>query len=221
MIPKIIHTAWFGGEMPEEFRAYMQTWKNHHPEWDFICWSEAHLPGPTCHRQLFNEAQHPAYKAEIVRYEAVLQHGGIWVDTDFECFKPFDALLGSLHAFAAWGYDDHEKPGAIFPGLFGAEPGHPWVQDIVDGIPGAWKPDRMSLGPWYITPITKRHPEVFLFQRPLFYPYQSNEKHRKGEVFPDAYAAHHWAGSWVAHHQETLAREAAARSTVKKESECA
>ncbi len=64
----------------------------------------------------------------------------------------------------------------------------------------------MALGPWYFTPIALKH-GIFVFEKELFYPYNSNEKHRKGEHFPNAYAAHHWAGTWVAHHKATLARE--------------
>lgn len=204
-IPKIFHFAWFGGEIPEEYQYYISTWLELHPDWVARLWHEENLPDLR-HRQLFEEAQHPAYKAEIVRLEAVYQEGGVWVDADFECFKSIDHLLSGITAFSAWQYEDRARSGAVGCGIFGAVPWHPFLGELVDGVAAAWKPDRMSLGPWYFTPLALKH-GIFLFEKKFFYPYDSNEKHRKKERFPEAYAAHHWAGTWVAHHKATLARE--------------
>lgn len=204
MIPQIFHFAWFGGTIPEEYQHYVMTWMDLHPDWVARMWSDEAIP-TLRHRKLFDQAEHPAYKAEIVRLEAVLQEGGVWVDTDFECFRPIDPLLEGVDAFSAWQYEDRTRAGAIACGIFGATPGHPFMRELVDRIPEKWMPDRMSLGPWFFTPIALKH-GITVFNKELFYPYNSDEKHRKGEHFPGAFAAHHWAGTWVKHHVRTMKR---------------
>lgn len=204
MIPQIFHQVWLGPPMPEEFQKYRQTWVDLHPGWEHRLWTERNME-PLRYQRFYDEAQHPAYKAEIVRVEMVRKYGGIWIDSDFECFKPIDELLVGLDAFTVPQYDSGATEFAC--GIYGAVPDHPWIREVEDSIPQVWKPDRMSVGPWHWTPIIRRHLEVARLPKEMFYPYSSRELHRKGEQFDGAYAAHHWAGTWVDHHNETLKRE--------------
>lgn len=210
LVPRVFHQFWFGPPMPPEYHVYRESWMRRHPDWEWRMWTERNLPEGLRHRALADQTDVPSWKTDILRYEVVSLFGGVYLDTDFECFKPIDRLVAGLPAFAAQQYPDAEKPGAVACGFFGATPGHPWMRDLLDGVPARWDPGRCSLGPWYFTDVTRLHPEVVVFPRPLFYPYGSWEKERRAGPFPGAYAAHHWAGSWVAAEAEARGREAAA-----------
>lgn len=53
-------------------------------------------------------------------------------------------------------------------------------------------------GPGFLTRIAMQTPNVTLFPPSVFYPYHWRETHRRLESFPQAYAVHHWQGTWVA-----------------------
>lgn len=194
-IPKIIHRVWLGPkEMPDEFKRYGQTWADLHPGWEMKLWTEDNLPNYFQHTALMKTTTVPAWQANIVRYNAVYYFGGIYVDTDFECLKSLEPLLDGIGAFAS---RFREKSKALANGLFGATAGHAWMKEVLRRVPLVWEPKRTTVGPLLLTQVTKGRQDVTLLPWQHFYPYYSEEMHRKFERFPDAYAVHHWAGSWV------------------------
>ena len=40
MIPKIIHYAWIGTEMPQRVKERVKMWKKELPDWKFMFWNE-------------------------------------------------------------------------------------------------------------------------------------------------------------------------------------
>jgi hypothetical protein len=53
-----------------------------------------------------------------------------------------------------------------------------------------------SSGPGLFTLVAADHPAITRFDREVFYPYRWDERHRRDEPFPGAYAVHHWSLSW-------------------------
>ena len=39
-IPRIIHIMWLGGKLPQEFDAYVASWKKYHPQWTILFWTD-------------------------------------------------------------------------------------------------------------------------------------------------------------------------------------
>ncbi len=199
MIPQVFHQIWLGPHpLPEEFQHYMKTWLELHPEWVVMVWTDRNRP------KLRNEGQYQrttnwSNRSNLLRYELVLEHGGVYVDIDFECLKNIDPLLKDLDFFAGC---EKLPQGWIAPGLFGATPGHPIVKKIVDLIPskaGA-EDDPLYCATGFFTRMVwphRRERGVRIFEPKYFYPYYCWEMHRKGEHFPNAFAVHHWAKSWV------------------------
>lgn len=139
------------------------------------------------------EAPHQ-FRSDVARYEILARYGGVWVDADFECRRPFDDLLG-YPAFAGWEVDGRWVNNA----LIGAVPGHPVITEAVRRLPGNVRrhgptvANTKKAGPQFLTPIVARHrPMVKLLPSAELYPYLWNELHRAGEDFPDARAVHHW-----------------------------
>ena len=201
IIPKVIHRIWVGeAEMPSEFSAYWATWHYFHPEWEFKTWTESEFL-PLRNQREYELATSHAQRADIARYEILLRHGGLYVDTDFECLRPFDELCAGLHGFVGWEDDEY-----VGNGLIAASPDHPLLEEIVSRLPAshaarAGQPTYEQTGPRMVTRVIRTAdmaPPMFkIFPASYFYPYLAHQEYRRYELFPDSYAVHHWAASWL------------------------
>lgn len=196
-IPKVFHRVWISNNpMPAEMVYFGQTWLNHHPDWKMIHWTDWNLFEPT-NRVQYEQATIPAMKCDILCVDILYQFGGIYLDCDFECYRNIEPLIEDETAFSA-----SEDGILISGGIMGATQGHPAFKAVVDAIPesirrGAGVGINGVTGPGFRTPILAQYGDVKVYPRELFYPYGYWEKHRRGESFPEAYAAHHWFHSWA------------------------
>jgi hypothetical protein len=193
VIPRVFHHIWLGGQpMPAEYERFAETWQSLHPRWQMRMWTDETLP-TLRNRWAFEGSNSLSGKANIARYEILLRYGGIYIDTDFECLKSLEPLLDGVECFVAW-----QRDGLANNAIIGAAPCHPFLQDLVDSLgehirsnPGSTL-SIMQSGPYYLTRVLERHPEVTVFPAGQFYPYEWHERWRRHEHFPDAYAVHHW-----------------------------
>ncbi len=82
MIPKRIHYVWVGGPLPDAQRAYIDSWRETNPDYEFTLWNESNIDfSVNLIRRAYDQRKW-AKVADIVRLVAVLQHGGIYLDTD-------------------------------------------------------------------------------------------------------------------------------------------
>ncbi|GAI63343.1 unnamed protein product, partial [marine sediment metagenome] len=90
-IPKIIHQIWLGSPFPEKYAYFQSTWQLHHPDWEYKLWTEKEIEefGLT-NKAAYDESTNYGQKSDIARYEILYRIGGLYVDTDFECFNNFD-----------------------------------------------------------------------------------------------------------------------------------
>ena len=193
MIPALIHRIWLGpNPLPEEFEAYGDSWRRHHPDWTMQLWTDRDLAGLQL-PEVFERGRNLTERADILRYEILRRFGGVYVDTDFECRRPLDGLIDGLRAFAAY-----QMPGSVCNAIIGAAPGHPALEAALTRLParvGA-VPFPDSTGPTFFTELVADFPQVTLFEPAKFYPYLWTELYRRDEEFPEAYAVHHWSESW-------------------------
>ncbi len=200
MIPKLFHRIWVGSPMPAAFLAFGESWRRVHPDWQLIEWGEDNLP-PLVNRDLYKRAGElcPGFegqlRSDVARIEILHQHGGVYLDCDFEAARPIDALLEGVRCFAAWEIQDRVVNNAVM----GCEPGNPFIKRLIDNLPASVlgspgkRPSKVS-GPHFVTAQYRKHPsELTVFPEKWFYPYGCKELHRARERFPQAYAIHHWA----------------------------
>jgi inositol phosphorylceramide mannosyltransferase catalytic subunit len=210
LIPRTFHFVWLGGKpMPAEFVGFRRTWADHHPDWQIVVWDESTLP-VLRNQAAFDALPTWSQKVDLASFEILLRHGGVYLDTDFECLKDIEPLLAGLDLFGA-----SEDGVHTCHGIVGAVPGHPLIERIVDAFPQSiadhgHEGAAHATGPHHITRVVaawraEGH-DATVFGPELFYPYHYTEKHRRHEVFPDAYAAHHWAGSWLPENQPAARR---------------
>jgi mannosyltransferase OCH1-like enzyme len=185
--------------MPEEFEAFGTSWLQHHPGWRMVTWNESNLPRLQNQEQ-FEESLTRSGKSDVARYEILHRHGGVYLDTDFECLRNVESLLAGIDAFAAT-----EDGLFVSCGIIGAVPGHPLMAEMIRAIPESMAshpddPPNVQTGPKLFTRVVRDlclgGTPVTIFPPKWFYPYHFSERDRRGEAFPEAYAVHHWAASW-------------------------
>lgn len=203
MIPKIIHQIWVGGKpLPDEYACYAETWKRHFPDWEYRLWTDNDDYSWMRNEEGFRTASTLSGRSDWLRHELMVEFGGMYIDTDFECLRNFESLIANVPAWSA-----SESAGVISVGIMGAEQGHPAFRYAVEHLPEwvAANPKAnpaLQTGPGFFTALIARYhrnggPRLKVYGPDLFYPYSYYEKHRKGEAFPNAVAVHHWAASWM------------------------
>lgn len=127
-IPKIIHYCWFGGKpKPPLAEKCIQSWKKHCPDYEILEWNEDNFDistAPLYVRQAY-EAGRWAFVTDYVRLKAMLEMGGIYMDTDVEVLKPLDPYLHH-DAFAGF-----EHPTRVQTGLLACSKDFPLFHEFI------------------------------------------------------------------------------------------
>lgn len=200
-IPRIFHHVWVSGdEMPEPVLTARQSWIDRHPDWEFRTWRLEDLTWLR-NQALFDRAVAYSQKADFARYEIVHRFGGVYLDTDMECLRPLDPLLEGCVFFSG-----REPSGLVAAGIFGATPSHPIVREMIERLPASCYVNptgqlNVTTGPHLLNRTIldgewERQEGIHIFPPAYFYPYAGGEPWRRTEVFPHAYAVHHWGHSW-------------------------
>jgi mannosyltransferase OCH1-like enzyme len=212
MIPKIIHYVWVGSEFPEGYKGYLQSWKETNPDWQFIHWNETNIDFSIPVISELYRARKYNKVSDLVRHKAIMEMGGIYLDTDFQVFQPLDRLR--IHP-CFYGFQ-HERDDShwIAPGAFGAEPGHWFVRKVWERMLTSrnsilgFLDIPTALGPVLVTTMLKEEglvrysphgiyvKDIFLCPVHWFYPFGMNETFTPECVREDTLAAHFWEKSW-------------------------
>ena len=128
MIPKKIHYVWVGGnEKNNTIKQCMKTWGKHLEGYEVIEWNENNVDIDS-HPfvKAAYKAKKWAYVSDYIRAYVIYKYGGIYLDTDILVLDNFDRFLNN-RAFVGF-----ENPQYPFTAVFGAEPGHPLVKDMIE-----------------------------------------------------------------------------------------
>ena len=131
MISKIIHYCWFGrGDMPELVQKCIASWHTRMPDWEYRLWTEDNfdIASAPAYVQEAYAAKKYAFVSDYVRLWALERDGGLYMDVDFEVYKPFDDLMDQYNAFA--GYEGSKK-NPVMMGVLAAQAHHPWIQGMI------------------------------------------------------------------------------------------
>jgi mannosyltransferase OCH1-like enzyme len=187
-IPHVFHQIWLGDKpLPREYEAYRRSWTRHHPGWEMQVWTEENLPADLERKEIYELLRRPAERSDMFRLELLHRHGGVYVDTDFECRRSIEPLLEGVSFFCAY-----IEPGRVNNALIGSVAGHPLLAHAV----GELRPrttygpvDKEGTGPLFFNRIVSGAAGVTVFPEELFYP-------RTPAEVEGAYAVHHAARSW-------------------------
>ena len=207
MIPKVIHYCWFGGNpLPESTKRYIESWKKFCPDYEIKEWNE-HNFDVRCNAYISEayKARRWAFVSDVARTWVLVNHGGVYFDTDVELIKPIDPLL-EYQAFTAF-----ESKFQIGMGVLGCEKGHPMFAALLKEYENAHfrQPD----GTYDTSVIGRRFKEICLrygFEPnntlqtvngltilPKDYFYPSDPVTKEFKITGNTVAIHYYDASWI------------------------
>ncbi len=229
-IPKKIHVIWLGPKpFPSQSVENMRSWMAHHPDWTFKFWTDRKRP-PPCKRmkvclledfefgflkEKYEESKNWGEKTDILRYEILYREGGLYVDYNIKCHRPFH----KLHT----GYDfyiglemPHERIEDLSMtagnSIIGARPRHPVLRGTIQKVLDRW--DKMTNKFSTNDPIVQARRVTHRTLLPLTYALEGNINRPENTdiIFPAAYffpsnglpgfyAQHFHQGSWRDHEE--------------------
>jgi mannosyltransferase OCH1-like enzyme len=192
-IPKIFHQIWLGGtEMPVPFQVLREHCLSLHPDWDYKLWTDDNLP-PLINSRLYDAQNRAFYKADVLRYEILAAHGGVYLDTDFLIYKNIEPLLRNTDHFLAY-----EAVDWICNSIMGFAPNHHFLWKLIAEAPSRsrkywdrWGVDR--IGPGLMTACAAECTNMLILPRAIFYPMGPHDVRQKQfDTHPQAFGAHLW-----------------------------
>ncbi|MED9908189.1 MAG: glycosyltransferase [Collinsella sp.] len=206
-IPKTIHYIWFGGKpLPPMAERCISSWKEHCPDYEIVRWDEDNFDSGG--NRYFEEAlaaKKWAFASDYARLKVLVEHGGIYMDTDVEVLHPLDRFLEE-DAFSGF-----ETPSRISTGLMACRRSFPLFERLLRDYEG--RAFVLSDGSYdettNVVAITnaclelglelnggKQTVEGFaLYPKDYFSP--KDHKTRQVHLTENTYVIHHFDGTWL------------------------
>lgn len=198
MIPKKIHFCWFG---PNQYSPMVEkciaSWNKKLIGWEIILWNEKNSPidHPFVKKALTDKKY--AFVADYVRFYALYNYGGVYLDTDIEIVKNLTPLLDN-EFFS--GSEDCEGQ-YVSAGVVGSVSGHIYLEQVLNYYDNLKK---YETSPAILTKIfnNNKFSNISIYSHEYFYPYNPYDKNQKVkqlffcDITKNTYAIHHWNFSW-------------------------
>ena len=210
MIPKIIHYCWLSGEdFPEKIQNCINSWKNKLPDWKIKLWDKNSfdIESISWTKQAFLEGKY-AFVSDYIRFYALYNYGGVYLDSDVEVLKSLDDFLEYKTFFS------YEYTGLPEAAVVGSEPKVAWIKNALEWYESHdFRRQDGSLN-IIIAPLIVRYAfekqydiklidseQVVEINKVIILPYYyfSPKNGYTGELLPitRSYTIHHYTGSWV------------------------
>jgi mannosyltransferase OCH1-like enzyme len=203
MIPKKIHYCWFGPKpLPKLVLKCLATWKETLPDYELCLWNEQNSPMHINFAKQAYELKKYAFVSDYVRFWALYNEGGIYLDTDMFVLKSFDPLLLNK-VFFAW--ETNEKA-HISCGVIGAIPKQAFIEKVKLFYENT--DFKVSLIPELVVPKIvnscfkdhNKQSDLLIYPFDYFYafPYEEKENVKRFISYKtsNSYAIHLWNISW-------------------------
>lgn len=192
-IPRILHRT-VPAETTEEVEGWWRGWRALLPGWDLRTYREplAESEWPLT-SSAWGKCQNGAQKAGLIRLEALVCDGGVYVDSDVRPMRSLEPLL-DVHAFAAW-EDETTVPDAVLA----CEKGHPAFAQMLElAVASVLRgEDAWLSGPGVSTKVLPSRNDVLLLPPGSFYPHHYLQKSEAGKKDgPWVFGEHMWHHSW-------------------------
>jgi hypothetical protein len=222
MIPHIIHQIWLGGEPPTQVRTWLKGWCNHHPEWEHRLWTDENRPSLR-NEAAFLRAPSFAMKADLLRYELLLDWGGIYIDADFECHRAIDDLVRSRSLLLV------SEFGVVCNGFIGADAGEQFIgalvaeagRRIMATTDSTLAAPHLLTGPYMVDEMYRRRGLAFsapdaLLPGDYFFAPRTRVASALAGALEKRYATHHALASWQESSLGQTLRDTKLRTRVRR-----
>lgn len=204
---KNLHYVWLGDkEIPKEYLKNIEGWKKYFKDYKFYIWNEKTFDVNSNEwvKKAIEEKNY-ALAADVIRSWALLNYGGVYLDTDVEALKSFDDLVNKYDFFI--GYETNYWFGCA---VLGAKKGNPVIAEVYKRYqrpcPKINNKSNMrcvlnftaSLKRLYKIKLNRKIATIpnngILLPRDYFFP-----KHyitKKTKLTPNTYCIHHYGAAW-------------------------
>ncbi|GHV57664.1 glycosyl transferase [Spirochaetia bacterium] len=181
MIPKIIHFCWLSGNpYPPKIEQCILSWKEKLPDYEIILWDTKRFDINSVQwvKEAFDKKKY-AFAADYIRFYALFNHGGIYLDSDVEVLKSFNDLL-DCRSFIGFEYS-----GVLEAAIVGAEKKCCWIGNCLDWYNNRSFYDKDGKTKEIVLPMIISHiyeevfdcelidkDEVYNFNKHFLYPYK-------------------------------------------------
>lgn len=139
-VPRILHQTWKTEWIPEAYRAFADSVRTHHPHFQIRLWTDRDNRTLIADRYpwflpTYDAYAHDIERADAIRYFLLHAFGGVYVDLDMECLRPFDELLedDAVHLSLEAGPSIFQK---VLSNAFMAAPaGHAFFAGLIRELP--------------------------------------------------------------------------------------
>lgn len=127
-IPAKLHYVWFGEQpMSDEMRETLEEWSRLMPGHEVIRWDETNLDVDShSYMKRMHRAGKYAFASDYARLLILLEHGGIYLDTDVRMKKSI-APFANEQCFWSFEFDHF-----ISTAVIGSRPGHPFIKLLLE-----------------------------------------------------------------------------------------
>ena len=218
LIPKIIHQTWKTHHVPENCVGYVETWKKHHPGWEYKLWSDQDLDEFVALNYpdflpIFRSYGAGVQRADAGRYLLLDYFGGIYSDIDTQCLVPFDRFCEEDRIVICTEPQSHFAHVAsarglsrlIFNGTIVSPRNHPFWAQLITTLKKNRAADSVldSTGPFILSGCIETYPDQTAFSinsAHLFCGHDNRETslldERVGDYGENDMSVHYWMGSW-------------------------
>ena len=133
-VPRRLSHIWIGPLAPP--LEWMQTWRDHHPEWDYCLYDNDYLAKNQFRTRLqmdeYAKRGNFAGVADLMRYEILYEKGGFIAAADSVCLKNTDPLFVVGDAFTV--YENEFLRGKLVSPILACQPGNAFVEILIDTL---------------------------------------------------------------------------------------
>jgi len=144
-IPKVIHQVWSEKykPLPKFFHILAETWKEKHPDWEYIHWNESDM-------NTFIQKEFPhlcdfyyalpfdIQRWDTIRFLILYKMGGMYADFDYECLENIEPLLANRTCCIGLEPETHcamyNIPRVLNAAFFACTPHVPYLEKVIDRI---------------------------------------------------------------------------------------
>jgi mannosyltransferase OCH1-like enzyme len=176
------------------------SWKDKNPNWEHRFWTESNLQFPLINQRQYDAIPRWNGKVDVIRYELLYRHGGLYMDCDSVCLRPLGDDISDAEFLGVY-MNERVRPGRLCNGILGCAPEHPIMAEVIEAVGRVSvedcrsQPSWMATGPVLLTRVIHKYkdrPGVRFLPSWTSLPTFSDGTRCTDEEYQQAYARHLW-----------------------------
>jgi mannosyltransferase OCH1-like enzyme len=228
-IPKIIHQTWKSKAVPVRWQGAVESVRQHHPGWEYRLWTDAEMDAHVRAHQpelwpVYRDFEKNIMRADVFRYVAMHDIGGLYADLDYEFLRPFPYGSTQLLLSEEFSLSFGDSLDQIANYVFASRPGHPFwkgvITALIDNPPdaGVYMDVIDATGPGFLSRVffanRDRYEGVTVTPKPALSPTRLHSSLERKILLNSGvtYGLHHGSGSWKERWTPTYVRTKIAKA---------